>query len=476
MAAFKLRRLIGMGETESLKVFLMSRLQPWRWQPLIDAGAITVEAGGKAVDKLTLSYQLSAGDVVVIDDEAPGVGATLRGLATRQFKDYVFCPQRGSDPFLTSQVDALLLDPNCVDIGLGITNLQALVADLQSFVTAPLRYLIVVAHASDEGDIFLKMRPEKNDDDRNAFYTTWESLIEAMAAKALAIPPHEKKPVFMPRPEVGGKPLPRALLIRGCTSGRHTPFLKKIHDAFGGGIDVVVMPKFFDACAFLGGTNKTNAKAVVEYFMHNFSVMSPTTLTRDEVIVAMKAKKFTDWLGNPVGDTEWADLVPAGVNVDDAAVKELKVTVDGRSEQATMRTHFGHATYSSLTYEMASSTKPDAAAIKAHIVQQWQATDAFKSEWPPWRRFSCASFDAFAALWTYEIDRAYKKKLSPGTYAVQATIHFYTVRTPLLDKGTLFGNYHPLKEKGTATMKIDYNDNRIFGRFAQIDKAFAQTL
>ena len=477
MAAYKLRRLIGMGETESLKVFLMSRLQPWRWQPLIDAGAITVEAGGKAVDKLTLSYQLSATEVVVINDDAPGVDAKMRAIATKQWNDYVFCPQRAGDTFLTNQVDALLLEPTCADIGVEFKDFQALVANLHRFGPAPTRYLVVVSHASDNGDILLPMRPSKDEKDLNAFVVNWESLNEAIADKALAIPPHEKKPVFMPRPEVGGKPLPRALLVRGCTSGRHPIFLKKLHEALGGGVDTVVMPKFFDACNLIGGTTTKNAKGVVEYFMHNFVVTSPVKLTRDQVIAALKAKKFTDWLGNPVADTEWNDLVPPNVEVDVVPVKELKVKVDGRSEVLTMHTRFERAHGATNTLVMQSADKPDSAAIQKAVVDSWKRTKMFSdTEWPMWKRYDKETLDEFVAMWTFEEDPAFKPKPPSGSYAVHASLFSYTVRTPLLENNTLLANYHPVKEKGTATNTIDYNDNRIFGRAGVIDKAFAQTL
>ena len=478
MAPFKLRYVLSMGETQSLRVFLMSRLQPWRWQPLLDAGAISVETRDGPVKKLTLSYQLSAGEVVVIDDGPPDVERTLRGVATSNFKDYVFCLERTGDDFLTQQVVALTLDGSCIDIGDTLKDLQALVADMQSFVTAPWRYLIVVSHASDAGDILLKMRPEKSKTDWNALAITMESLNEAMAAKALEIPAHARKPVFMPRPEVGGKPMPRALLIRGCTSGRHQAFLDKLHAAFGGGFDTVVMPKFFDACNYVGGTSKDNAKGIVEYFMHNFIVTSPTKLTRDQVIAALQAKKFKDWLGNSMADSEWSSLVPQNVDPGGAqAVKEVSVTVDGLKTPGKFRTRFEAGNPSTRTSEMTSASKPDPAAIKAFIVKGWQTMDAFKDpEWPMWKRYDCATLDAFAALWTYEEDPAPDPKPAPGNWGVHATMFTYTVRTPLIEKNTLLARYQPIKAKGTATNKIDYNDNRIFGRAGVIDKGFAQTI
>lgn len=474
MAAFTLRQVVGLGETQSLKVFLMSRLQPWRWPVMLSAGAISVEVGAKPVDKLTLQYQLSAGEAVVIDDSGAAADAALKKEATAGFKDYVFCPQRAGDTFLGNQVAALLLDPNCVDIGTGLKDFQALIGDLQSFVTAPLRYLIVVSHASEAGDILMPMRPSKNDQDLNAFAITWESLNEAIAANTLVIPPHEKKPTFLPRPQRNGLPVARALLIRGCTSGRHEIYLKKIAEALGGGVETVVMPKFFDGCNFIGGTTTQDAQAVVEYFMHNFYVTSPTKLTRAQVIAALQAKKFEDWLGNRIADSEWDSLVPQNVDTGTVPVKEMKVTIDGRSAAATMRTRFERAHGQTQTLPMTSPTKPDAAAIKKYVVDSWKRTEAFKdTEWPMWKRYDLETLDDFVALWTFEEDASNRVKLPADTYAVHASLFSYTVRTPLIQKdGTLLANYHPLKEKGTATTHIDYNDARVFGRSAAIPKGF----
>ncbi len=472
MAPFKRREVLGLRQSERLRVFLISRLQKWRWPVMLSSGGIQVEVGATPVPGLTLDYQLGAGEVVVIDDGGAATDAALRKEASSNFKDYVFCPQRAGDTFLENQVAALLLDPNCVDIGVGLKDFQALIADLQSFVTAPMRYLILVSHASEAGDILMPMRPAKNNADLNAMAIMWESLNEAIAAKALEIPPHDKKPTLLPRPERNGLPVARALLIRGCTSGKHQIYLKKIAEALGG-VETVVMPKFFDGCNFIGGTTTKDSKAVVEYFLHNFYVTSPTTLTRAAVITALQAKKYTDWLGTAVADSEWESLVPKDVNTSTTAVKEVKVTIDGRTEGATMRTRFERAQGSTLTLLMPSPAKPDAAAIKKYVVDSWKRTEMFKDqEWPMWKRYDLASLDDFIALWTFEEDPGYKEKLPADTYAVHAMLWSYTVRTPLVENGTLLANYHPLKEKGTPTNLIDYNDDRVFGRSSVIPKGF----
>lgn len=472
MAPFKRREVIGLRQSERLRVFLLSRLQKWRWPIMLAAGGIQVEAGAAPVPGLTLDYQLGAGETVVIDDGAPATDAALRKAATAGFKDYVFCPQRAGDPFLENQVAALLLDPNCVDIGTDLKDVQALIGDLQSFASAPIRYLILVSHASEAGDILMAMRPAKDEKDLNAFAITWESLNEAIKAKALEIPPHDRKPTLLPRPERNGLPIARALLIRGCTSGIHTIYLQKIAQALGG-VETVVMPKFFDGCNFIGGTSTKDAKAVVEYFLHNFVVVSPKKLTRAELLAALQAKGYKDWLGNAVGSTEWESLVPQNIDTGTVPVKELSVTIDGRSDPARMYTRFERGRGYTQTLLMSSPSKPDAAAIKQYVVDSWKRTEMFKDpDWPMWKRYDLATLDDFVALWTFEQDAGHRGKLPADTYAVHATMWTYTVRTPLLQQGTLLANYHPLKEKGTATNLIDYNDDRIFGRSSVIPKGF----
>ncbi len=477
MAPFKRREVLGLGQSDRLRVFLMSRLQKWRWPVMLSTGGIKVEAGNTPVQNLTLDYQLGASEVVVIDDGGAATDAALRRTATSDFKDYVFCPQRAGDTFLLNQVAALLLDPNCLDIGVELKDFQALIADLQSFATAPMRYLILVSHAGEAGDILMPMRPSRNAQDLNAVAITWESLKEAIAAKTLAIPPHDKKPTFLPRPERNGLPVAPALLIRGCTSGIHQVYLRKIAEALDGGVVTVVMPKFFDGCNFIGGTTTKNSKAVVEYFMHNFFVTSPITLTRAQVIAALKAKKYKDWLGADITDSEWDSLVPQNIDVDTTPVKAVTVTIDGRQEKATMQTRFERARVSTLTLQMLSPSKPDAAAIKTYVVDSWKRTEMFKDpEWPMWKRYNIGTLDDFIALWSFEEDASYRESLPANTYAVHATLWSYTVRTHLLQNGTLLANYHPLTEKGTATNLIDYNDDRIFGRSSVIPGGYAPKL
>lgn len=96
-------------------------------------------------------------------------------------------------------------------------------------------------------------------------------------------------------------------------------------------------------CNFIGGTMTKDATAVVDYFLHNFDVTSPTQLTRAGVIAALQAKTFEDWTGIRIADSEWERLVRA----------------------------YGET----QTLLMTSPTKPDAASIKQDVVDNWKRDD-----------------------------------------------------------------------------------------------------
>jgi len=481
-------RQIYVGFGESLQDYLVKRLQPWRWPIMLSTGAIRVEKGAKAVPHLTLEFKLRPGDVVVIDDAFGLTWSALMREARSNFRDYVFCPQRGRDTFLLDQVRALLMEKTAQDIPLmrgkvPIKDLYALIANLIPLADHPIRHLIIVTHATEEGELLIPMRPAKkkqkstDPDDANAKYVTWESLQEAIGLKdknplfihdhshlvdkkqppgarpqgkpVKVLPPwnadgtrENRFPKTLPRPErKDGKFVPFAIIVRGCSSGVHTIFLNKIRDALGYMVDIVVMPKLFDATARRGAE-------MVEYFQHDFEVTSQKPMTRPEIIQAFQAGKFRDWLGAPVPDSEWEQLVPKNVGyLKSAPVKPMSVRVQGRD--ATMK----------------QTNKPDAASIRDFLIASLARTPVFDSgvgDWPIWLRMGLKNRQEFIDYYRYEVDpwgRSF-----PGHWVVHGRREYYRIRTPVLEKNVLVADYHPGREGAEPTRLIDYNDVRIFGR------------
>ena len=526
---FELRQLYG-GFGEPLKLYLQTRLQPWRWPIMLSTGAIRVERGGKARPDLKLEYGLSTSDVIVIDDAYGETWRKLMREATVNFRDYVFCPQRGRDLFLLDQVKALLMEKTARDIPLkhnnvDILNLYALIANLIPIADHPIRYLIIVTHASEFGELLLPMRNEKrkdkptDPDDETARYVTWESLQEAIALKdknplfihdhshlvdgplpprrsdgtqdtriPKVLPPRgvdgqqdNRFPKILPRPERSdGKFVPFAVIIRGCSSGVHTISLNKVREALGYMVDIVVMPKWFDATARRG-------REMFEYFQHHFEVSSHTALKRDELIQKFKDAKFRDWLGASMPDSEWDTLVPRNVQHQESTpVREMRVRVKGRDEPLVISTGFDSGAGGIGPQIMKQEEKPDAAAIQEFLITSLTRIKAFNNgtgDWPMWKRMDLGSLTAFAEHYTYELYPW--KKSGPNNWHVHSKRHYYQVRTPLIEKGLLVADYHPGRDGAEPTRLINYNDDRIFGRsdptkpdpnFPRVGKNFSRLL
>ena len=473
MSSFEKAQVVH-GSAQLLRQFLQKQLQPWRWDIMLKNGGIRAERAGKPIPKLALNTTLKAGDVVFIDDAYGMTYIELRKKASQDFRDYVFCPQRGKDTFLNNQVKALLADKTSRDVPLSVKYIKDLVAQLTPLGAFPIRHLIFVSHASEFGEVLMLIRKQKDEKDAVFAYLTWEGLKESIDNKSLRTD-QAPNPTLLPRPEdSSGKKIPCALIIRGCSSGVHQILLKKMHDAFAPMIDLVVMPKFYDAADFIGQVSATQYAASIEYFMHRLIVSSKTKLDRAGVISAFKAATLTDWLGNKIPDGDWEDLVGQDANKQ-ARTKELTMKITGRQQPGKFRAHFDPSPLEAMPMTMEQEAKPTTQEIKDFMLNSWMNLPMFQdAEWPYWKRMGLKDLDAFKAFWTFELDPKAKNK--KGKWQVRAIRYMYEVRTPLVEKGVMICHYRPKGEPGTESNNIDYNDTRLFGRFAAIPKDFAQRI
>jgi hypothetical protein len=485
MSGFETSQVVTDTGGLSLQAFLLTRLQPWRSEIMLENQGIRVKHQGSYVDPLTLDTHLAQNDVVFID---PAYGRTwmeLRRQASSDFRDLVFCPQRvtfPTDKFLHNTLKALLSEPRAVDIPPGEADtLPNLIPKLIPLGRHPIRHLILVAHANPFGDIQLPVwkndiKPDEEDESKNDL--NWETLTECIAKRSLRIDGVENSPIVQPRPEDGnGKPVPCAVIIRGCSSGMHRILLERIQQAFGPAVDMVVMPRHFDAADFIAGIQNP---ALIEYFEHRFIVTSTTALDRPGVIEAFKKAGLKDWQGNRVPDSDWEALVPQNISraVD---TKTSMVRIDGRSPPAPLRAHFDPKALESMTVYMEHKTEPTADEIKEFIVKRWKNLPAFNDpDWPFWKRmgFGIKNDKAFIGYWNYQLNPAprYKAERSKGRWGVRAMRFSFEVRTPLTDGGRLICRYIPNGESGTASNNIDYNDDRVFGCYKHIPPHFAQEI
>jgi len=475
MSLFEKRRAVVFGESQSLKVFLMSRLQAWRWPIMLANKGIRVERAGVPVDNLTLDYQLTAGDVVVTDEVSGTTWSALEREATASYRDYVFAPPDAADDYTVNKREVILRDPRTIAVPTTVKHLQAFVESLTMLGSHPIRHLVFVAHGNVFGDIMLPMRDKQNPQDVNATYMSWDSLKEAVKDEFLKIARKHTNAVLVPMPTTSdGKPVPCGVLIRGCRAGLHQHLLAKVREAFGDGIDVVVMSKYYEAADFVGLVSPKVYAAAIEYFMHEFVVTSKQTLNRKEVIEGFKKAKFTDWLETPIPDTDWEKLVAKDV-ASVVPTIEIKATIPGRDKQGILRARFDGTPMATQTEIMRQSAAPTEPEIRDFIVKRWRTLDMFKDpDWPIWKRMNLETIEAFIDFWTYEVDAAAKKKSAADEWPVRGTRFNYLIRTPLIQNDTLLCNYYPVGEKGTQTMSIDLNDARVFGRASFIHPTYSQ--
>lgn len=471
----------------SLQIFLLTRMQPWRWDIMLANGGIRVEHAGKAVDNLTRATMLSQGDVVFIDNAYGRTWMELRRTASTAFRDYVFCPQRTikkkdetPDRFLSNEIRALLDDKNTVeDVAPdAAANLVKLIPKLTPLARFPIRHLILVSHANPFGNIDLPVTDAEVDpEDPTKGQLNWETLNQCIEDGSLLIEGDGPNPLVLPRPEnANGERVPCAVIIRGCSSGIHTILLKKIQEAFGDQIDAVLMPMYFDAAEYLIGS--APPAALLEYFTHRFVVTSKTPLDRQGVIDAFKAAELSDWLHDRVPDSDWDDFVPRNVT-QFAKTKPLPMPIEGRSKSGTFNARFDPHPLESMTVFMKQKEKPTDEQIKKFIVNRWKALPSFKDpDWPFWKRmgFGIGSEDEFIDFWNYELNSKpeYKAQWRQGKWGVRAMRYAFEIRTPLVENGAMICKYIPNGERGTPSNNIDYNDDRIFGVYKQIPAHYAQ--
>ena len=401
--------------------------------------------------------------------------------ATANYRDYVFAPNRGSDPFLNGQHDVLMLHPGAAEMNPDVKTLKQLVEGLTANCKYPIRHFVFVGHANPYGDIAIPMRDPRGKPDPNAGDITWESLKEAISEKYPLLHGADKEPTILPRPEdAKGKRIPCAIIIRGCSGGLNTNLLAKIREAFGYMIDIVVMPKHFNAAAKIG-EDKTRGvfAAWVEVLHARLPCVFESEVEarrRHQGASGQEVQRLAwqchaqYWMGgsrSQVVHGRRNGPRHQSVHDDDpgaAAEGHVQGEVRGRATVYGQRPD--------LTNRQARR-RDDARQIVRKLEETARVPDP---DWPLWKRLGFDTFDDLIALFSFEID---KGKSKPGAWNVHGVAYSYEVRTPLIDKDTLYCNYFPVGEaddRNVMTMTVDYNDTRVFGQANFIPKHFADKI
>jgi hypothetical protein len=307
---------------ERLDLFLLrNRVMPWRIPILLKNGGVKVfEARTRRTLPLNgLKTRVSAGDTVRVVTPPPKLCAdALQKEANTNCRDYAIVPgvtsaadrkKRGYKPsFDDLMADYLAARPKTVVIQ--NPSMMTLDGFLNGIATSdeciyPIRYLIVVGHASITGSFHIVISASTSLEAS----VSYETLEEAVVKKYLVVDMN----VMEPRPAGAG---PAQLRLLGCSVGAQVPYMKKFKAALGGQITLIA-PKF------LAMPDKITAPlpGPIAYLGYDFTLFRPAAIKDRKTLLSLyeaqsmaaeksKDSRFTVRSGKHVPTKSWSDWVP----------------------------------------------------------------------------------------------------------------------------------------------------------------------
>jgi hypothetical protein len=306
---------------ERLDLFLRrNRVMQWRIPILIKNGGVKVfEARTRRTLPLDgLKTRVGPGDTVRVVTPPPKLCAeALQKEANINCRDYAIVPgvtpaadrkKRGYKPsFDDLMQDYLAARPKTVVIQ--NASMMTLDGFLSGIATSdeciyPIRYLIVVGHASITGSFHIVISASTS----VQASVSYETLEEAVVKKYLVVDLN----MMEPRPAGAG---PAQLRLLGCSVGAQVPYMKKFKEALGGKITLIA-PKF------LAMPDKIAAPpGPIAYLGYDFTLLSPTPVKDRKTLLARydaqsiaaeknKDPRFTLRSGKHVPTKSWSDWVP----------------------------------------------------------------------------------------------------------------------------------------------------------------------
>ncbi len=308
------------SDTRLERFLRLNRVMQWRIPILIDKGGVNVfQSGTKRELALDgLKTRVSAGDTVRVVTPPPKTCAdALQKEANTNCRDYAIVPgatpaanrkKRGYKPTFDDLMEAyikarpqtvLITDPMMMTLDDFLKGIAT-----SDDVKFPIRYLIVVGHASISGAFHITISASS----KVEAAVSYETLEEAVAKKYLVVDMN----LFEPRPADAGA---GQLRLLGCSVGAQVPYMKKFKEALGGKITLIA-PNFLampDAIPKPPGP--------VAYFGYDFTLHCPTAVKDRKTLLALydarstaaeknKDPRFTLKGGKHVPPKSWADWTP----------------------------------------------------------------------------------------------------------------------------------------------------------------------
>jgi hypothetical protein len=272
-----------------LDAFLLrNKVLPWR-VPILAANSGVLVFRGKANKSVTITdgaTPLQTGDLVRIVDPIPTLCAqALQKEADNNWRDYAIVP--GANPPPHSAVTATRFDLLMQDfmklrtrtIVIQDQNLSALDDFINGLATCkdilfPIRYLIVVGHASYAGSFHIRITGLPHAQSS----VVYEDLEYALAHKLMFV----DLSLMMPRPTGQGNPQMRLL---GCAVGAQAPYMKKFKEALGNKITLIAPTHLLFPDAMI------SPPGPLAYMGYDFSVSNPTPVKDQATLINLLVAK-----------------------------------------------------------------------------------------------------------------------------------------------------------------------------------------
>ena len=221
--------------------------------------------------------------------------------------DYAFAP--GSQPELRDLQQMLrdrtdpsatpVLDTKLIDTP-GVTTIREFLRQVDTTEPLPTEDLVFGGHGTNTGSISIDLDAKAPHD------LTYQDLKEAFEDTT------RRNPLIIPADMYttsSGQRAPVSVLLKGCRIGQQPKYVDALKMLFGGKIPVVA-PRHFEA---VGPLPKFRGKKPVagsfvgsiEYLMYSNELLSPTELTRAELVAKYKARGFTQFDGTTTFPDLW---------------------------------------------------------------------------------------------------------------------------------------------------------------------------
>lgn len=350
--------------------------------------------------------------------------------------------------------------------------------DTDSSITKPVGDLIVGAHASSEGFIFLQMFPTQRDfsgDPTND--SDFEVLESATTGTA--------RPIRVPDSLIGftTPPPTHNLHFKGCNIGRDrfdsaktpaAPYLVKLKEALGGHINVTA-PKHFHGVATLDSGAGTFEYMAQEFVVRTKAVKQGRRFTgfanRAAAITAFSGAGFSYHDTTPVPAGDWTALIPTNISQTFRVTVSLPLgqTVADQTTLGVGREFRVELARVDWTFTPTGGIPGNDAGKLAALRSNIAADSRFQST-HPWPAYERVGFPSFAA---YFDGHLWSTSVSGNDLVCIGRRYDYTVLLAIVDRTVtppanrpLIFNFFPSPSSAQAAITTGFTEsnNTFFGR------------